>query len=361
MSDNPTSPSAILSDNDPETPNSRASRNPRRGYDPVTSSPGRDLPAFENEDDLIGGMGGHDDDEEEDDGENLFGDNMEADYRAMPHLDNFDPNLLDEEEYENLSMDERAAAEALMRKRDREEGRGEGRMRRGLLYDDDEDEPRARKRRLADMAAMEDEPMEEEGMESIENLEDTKRKPIREWFALSGPRKEVYNRFRNFLRTFVDEKGTNLYHEKIKTMCQNNQASFEVDYNILASECQVLAYFLTEAPTEVLQIFDEAAKSVVMNMYTQYDRIASDIHVRITDLPLVEDIRSLRQLHLNQLIKTSGVVSGSSGVLPQLSMIKYDCVKCGYVIGPFYQSQNEETKVNTCPECQSQGGLTRSC
>merc|ERR1740131_547821 len=40
------------------------------------------------------------------------------------------------------------------------------------------------------MAAMEDEPMEEEGVESIENLEDTKGKPIREWVALAGPRKE---------------------------------------------------------------------------------------------------------------------------------------------------------------------------
>jgi len=55
------------------------------------------------------------------------------------------------------------------------------------------------------------------------------------------------------------------------------------------------------------------------------------------------------------LIRTSGVVSGSSGVLPQLSMIKYDCVKCGYIVGPFYQSQNEETKPGTCPECQSLG------
>ena len=136
MSENPTSPSAMLSDTEPETPNSRVSRNARRGVDPITSSPGRDLPAFENEDDLLGGMGGGDEEEEEDDGENLFGDDMENDYRAMPHLDQFDPNLLDEDEYENMSMDERAAAEALMRKRDREEGRGEGRMRRGLLYDD---------------------------------------------------------------------------------------------------------------------------------------------------------------------------------------------------------------------------------
>jgi len=355
MSENPTSPSAAVSDTEPDTPNSRVSRNARRGVDPVTSSPGRDLPAFENEDDLLGGMGNNDEEEEEGDGENLFGDDMERDYRANPELDTFDPDLLDEDEYEALSEGERRAAEASMRKRDRDEGRGEGRMRRGLLYDDDDEEPTARKRRMRDMAAMEDEPMEEEGVESIENLEDTKGKPIREWVALGGPRKEVYNRFRNFLRTYVDQKGTNLYQEKIKEMCQKNKSSFEVDYNILASECQVLAYFLPEAPTEVLEIFDEAAKSVVLNMFPHYERIAKDIHVRISELPLVEDLRSLRQLHLNQLIRTSGVVSGSSGVLPQLSMIKYDCVKCGYVVGPFYQSQNEETKPGTCPECQSLG------
>ena len=71
-------------------------------------------------------------DDEEGDGENLFGDDMEADYRANPELDRwapggfgtwilikssglkiqyyvirFDPTLLDEEEYEALSEGER--------------------------------------------------------------------------------------------------------------------------------------------------------------------------------------------------------------------------------------------------------------
>merc|ERR1719430_1779642 len=142
---------------------------------------------------------------------------------------------------------------------------------------------------------------------------------------------------------------------KIREMCKANRSSFEVDYNILASECQTLAYFLPEAPREVLEIFDEAAKKVVLSIYPNYERIAADIKVRISELPLVEELRSLRQLHLNQLIRTSGVVSGSSGVLPQLFMVKFDCTKCGYVLGPFYQNQNEETKVGTCPECQSQG------
>ena len=56
--------------------------------------------------------------------------------------------LDDASDVDPMSEGDRRAAEQLMRKRDRDEGRNEGRMRRGLLYDDedeDEDEgPRAR-------------------------------------------------------------------------------------------------------------------------------------------------------------------------------------------------------------------------
>jgi hypothetical protein len=53
-------------------------------------------------------------------------------------------------------------------------------------------------------------------------------------------------------------------------------------------------------------------------------------------------------------------VTASTGVLPQLSIIKYDCNKCSYVLGPFVQNQNQEVKPGTCPECQSQGPFTVS-
>lgn len=62
-----------------------------------------------------------------------------------------------------------------------------------------------------------------------------------------------------------------------------------------------------------------------------------------------------RQLHLNQLIRTSGVVTSCTGVLPQLSMVKYNCSKCNFILGPFCQSQNQEVKPGSCPECQSAG------
>ena len=39
---------------------------------------------------------------------------------------------------------------------------------------------------------------------------------------------------------------------------------------------------------------------------------------------------------------------GSTGVLPQLSLIKYDCRKCGYVLGPFAQHQNQVSWRSVC-------------
>jgi hypothetical protein len=74
-------------------------------------------------------------DEEEEDAEELFGDNFERDYRPLPHLDVYDPNVVDDDgEYENMTMEERAAAEREMRRRDRQEARSQGRNRPGLLY-----------------------------------------------------------------------------------------------------------------------------------------------------------------------------------------------------------------------------------
>ncbi|XP_066103032.1 DNA replication licensing factor MCM2 [Saccopteryx bilineata] len=340
--------------NDPVT--SSPGRSSRR-TDALTSSPGRDLPPFEDESEgLLGTEGPLE--EEEEDGEELIGDGMERDYRAIPELDTYEAEglALDDEDVEELTASQREAAERAMRQRDREASRGLGRMRRGLLYDSDEEEEDrpTRKRRQVERAT-EDSEEEEEMIESIENLEDLKGHSVREWVSMAGPRLEIHHRFKNFLRTHVDGHGHNVFKERISDMCKENRESLVVNYEDLAAREHVLAYFLPEAPAELLQIFDEAALEVVLAMYPKYDRITSHIHVRISHLPLVEELRSLRQLHLNQLIRTSGVVTSCTGVLPQLSMVKYNCNKCNFVLGPFSQSQNQEVKPGSCPECQSTG------
>lgn len=301
--------------------------------------------------------------EEEEDGEDLFGDNMEDDYRKVDELDKYDPEGLDQEnDYDNMDVEERIAAEREMRKRDRKEGRSatQGKIKDSLLYSElsedlDPDHQSLRnKRKFHDPGSQADQNTDEP-IESIENLDVMKGHGLREWVKMIGPKTEIYNRFKNFLKTTVDDAGHNVFREKIRYMVEANHQSLVVDYNLLYQSEEVLAYFLVEAPLEMLNTFDEAAKDYVYSLYPHYHKIAQEIHVRISDLPLIEELRSLRQLHLNQLVRTNGVITSSTSVLPQLSMIKYNCMKCTFLLGPFYQSLEKEVKPQTCPECQSMG------
>ncbi|KAJ2383722.1 MCM DNA helicase complex subunit, partial [Coemansia sp. RSA 2559] len=42
-------------------------------------------------------------------------------------------------------------------------------------------------------------------------------------------------------------------------------------------------------------------------------------------------------------------------VFPQLKYVKFDCGKCGAVLGPFYQDAQSEVRINMCSNCQSKG------
>ncbi|CAH1102373.1 unnamed protein product [Psylliodes chrysocephalus] len=316
------------------------------------SSPGPDLEPFEDEGALLGDI---EPDMEEEDGEELFGDNMENDYRPMPHLDHYDDRILDEDDYDQMSVGERLAAEQELRRRDRELGITR-RDERELFYDeaDDVEDPRQRRRKDAEKAAAGEE-VDTEMIESIENLEDTKGYSIKEWVIMIGPKTEIANRFKNFLRTYTNSKGQYVYKDKIRRMCENNQSSFNVEFTSLAHKEHVLAYFLPEAPFQMLETFDAVAKDIVLSMYPSYDRVTDEIHVRISDLPLIEELRTFRKLHVNQLVRTLGVVTATTGVLPQLSIVKFDCSKCSFIMGPFTQTQDAEVHPNACPQCQSHG------
>lgn len=58
---------------------------------------------------------------------------------------------------------------------------------------------------------------------------------------------------------------------------------------------------------------------------------------------------------MNTLIRTSGVVTKRTGVFPQLKYVKYNCVKCGALLGPYAQESSKEMKIGHCPSCSSKG------
>lgn len=64
-----------------------------------------------------------------------------------------------------------------------------------------------------------------------------------------------------------------------------------------------------------------------------------------------------RHIHLNHLIRVHGVVTRRTSVFPQLKYVRYDCLKCGALLGPYYQDQNaiSEIRIGSCSRCEAKG------
>lgn len=103
----------------------------------------------------------------------------------------------------------------------------------------------------------------------IENLDERKGNTLREWVLSEPVDREIFRRFRNFLATHTDEQGNNVHFERIKTMCQTNGESLVVSYTDLCVVQPVLAIYVADAPTEMLAIFDRAAKEVVLEHFPE--------------------------------------------------------------------------------------------
>ncbi|KAF9324785.1 MCM DNA helicase complex subunit [Linnemannia elongata] len=293
----------------------------------------------------------------EGEGEDLYGSDMENDYNVNASQDVYDIDDLDDEEYERMDPAERARAEAEMARRDAERARAAGRIPEAFMDDDAGNTLNVvhRRRRVHEQDLMDD----LEDMSNVilgpEQLSDHKGMPITEWVTKELTRRTIMSEFRRFLLEFVDDKGESVYGPLIRALGLANKESLEVCYRHLSEAKPTLAYFVVNAPLEVLKMFDSIAFEVVQMEYPDYGRIHSEIHVRVTDLPIVSTLRDLRQINLNCLVQVSGVVTRRTGVFPQLKYVKYDCVKCGATLGPFYQDSQTEISIGSCTSCPSKG------
>lgn len=313
---------------------------------------------------LIGDIEDADEMAEDEDGIDLFADNFERDYRSREDDAYAGADIDDEGEYDDLDAATRRQLEARLNKRDRELARRR-RMPAAFLQDEDEDaevdltrQPR-RKRHHYDEdqdEEMEDNIMEEEL--SLETLQDVKASSLTDWVALPAVHRTIFREFKSFLTEYTDANGVSVYGTRVRTLGEVNAESLEVSYDHLASSKAILAYFLANAPAEVLAIFDQVAMDVTLLHYPDYERIHSEIHVRISDLPVHYTLRQLRQTHLNCLVRVTGVVTRRTGVFPQLKYVRFDCTKCGITLGPFQQESNAEVKISYCQNCQSRGPFT---
>lgn len=267
-------------------------------------------------------------------------------------MDQYDADVLDDEEYESMTREQREAAEKVMEER---EARGDSGDRQAQAEDMRDDR----------FAGLEDDDDEYETLEDGQrvlvegdvNLE-AFDVPLREWIAQGRTRNAIKRRFEKFLKEHrvIRRDGSQApvtYLPKIRAMCADNSCSLTVSYSHICSKIPILAIWLADVPREMLQIFDEVLNAVTKSMFPNYEAITKSVHVRITDIPLSDKIRDLRQGHLNCLIKVVGVVTRRTTVFPQLIAVCYDCQICGALVGPFSVNGGIENRPGMCPSCQA--------
>ncbi|GHJ86781.1 hypothetical protein NliqN6_3183 [Naganishia liquefaciens] len=316
------------------------------------------------------GLDGQDDDEL---GEDLFDDNLMDDYASNAGLDTYsEAGIDDKSSVPEMTRAQRLAAERAMERRDRGlPGARAARRSRApaFLQSDDEEEAGVghglldgistrRRRRQYDERPDQDDVEGDEEEVPLEHLGDIKANSIAEWVTMPAVQRAIQRHFKHFLMTWVDENGQSVYGQRIKQLGEVNSESLEVSYLHLATSKPILAYFLANSPQPMLATFDEVALQAILLYYPSYERIHSEIHVRITELPTSLTLRDLRQGNLNCLVRISGVVTRRSGVFPQLKYVKFDCGKCGAVLGPFFQDTTKELKISFCQNCEGRGPFT---
>lgn len=298
----------------------------------------------------------------------LIDDDMYRDYALDPEKDRYDTNQLDDTAQRELTLGERRHIDAQLNERDR--------LLKNAAYMEDEEEDemnneldamglpvqkRRRRRQYEEFAHsyddllsdMEIDPLTEEL--TLESLSNVKANSYSEWITQPNVSRTIARELKSFLLEYTDETGRSVYGARIRTLGEMNSESLEVNYRHLAESKAILALFLAKCPEEMLKIFDLVAMEAIELHYPDYARIHSEIHVRISDFPTILNLRELRESNLGSLVRVTGVVTRRTGVFPQLKYVKFNCLKCGTVLGPFFQDSNEEIKISFCTNCKSKG------
>ncbi|ONH90039.1 hypothetical protein PRUPE_8G031700 [Prunus persica] len=114
---------------------------------------------------------------------------------------------------------------------------------------------------------------------------------LREWVTRDEVQRFIAKKFKEFLLTFVNDIE---YVRLINEMVLANKCSLEIDYKQFIGTHLNIAIWLADASQSVLEVMEDVAKNVVFSLHPNYKRIHQKIYVRITNLPVYDQISNIQ-------------------------------------------------------------------
>lgn len=304
---------------------------------------------------------GHIVQDDEDEGEDLMGENMAADYASRPELDEYDPEILDENDQTVLTVRQRQEAERLMTERDVRAGRMQ--LSPSGSTDVEGSPPQQKKRRMMNspgtVSAGDPSPDDDDDDEDAhESMYDLSMESIDDKDIDKRLRRKIQKCFQQFLLKYAPDGSPRdpIYPDKIKKMAEENQLHLDVSWKDLNEWSGKLALWVAEHPVHILPLLEATLMEEAQRKYATYQQMEDDsLCVAIHSFPMKEPLRELCNTHVNKLILVHGVVTKRTGVLNQVKMLHLRCAKCNFPSGPFIVAEDKDLRPGACVECQSRG------
>jgi DNA replication licensing factor MCM2 len=189
--------------------------------------------------------------------------------------------------------------------------------------------------------------------ENYLNREDVKGK-LTDWLQQPHVQKYIHIAFSKIIKEYKDENERPVYENRIVDMCTGNKQSLEVNFTHINESNSYLASWILQCPKLTIPTLNDIGFTLSCEIFPQYSNIHNEIYIRIKDLPILDNLRDLRFIHLDNLIRVRGVVTKRSTVYPQMKKAMFICKKCGDKKGPFFLNR-DKFEIGSCLICQSNG------
>lgn len=177
------------------------------------------------------------------------------------------------------------------------------------------------------------------------------------WLKNPKNKEIVKHRFLCILFGITELKSGNSYYlEKIKNSFSNGKKIIFLSFQHLVAGDPILAIWVATEPEKILKIFAGVCNEIITDFFPVFPDNSNRCCIRISGLPVYEDLSDLRKIKINSLVKIKGIVIFKTDLFPNLSFFKLICMICSEIQKDIFSNLNDQKKLFIlCFNCKSKG------